>query len=62
MADGRSDGKQKWKRKRSQRKWVEAMKAAKEAKLTASTPVPVTPSVIVESRESEEETPLNSES
>ena len=33
-------GSQKWKRKRYSRKWIEAMKAAKEAKLTGSTATP----------------------
>ena len=54
MADSRSDGSQKWKRKRSSRKWTEAMKAAKEAKLTAPTTVTPGPPVVV-LRENEEE-------
>ena len=33
MEHGRSDGQQKWKMKRSQRKWVEAMEAVKAMKL-----------------------------
>ena len=37
MEHGRSDGQQKWKLKKSQRKWVEAMEALKAMKLHIST-------------------------
>ena len=37
MEHGKSDGQQKWKMKRSQRKWVEAMEPVKAMKLQIST-------------------------